>query len=217
MRPKIVLVASPSKTERTVVLTGAGQHSIRFIGSSAPTTVPPGARIHSFGVCQDEASEIDVLAVSIWTGDPKQGQQWTDFMLRAAKEDGKCVIDLEDPWIPMNGRLGQVVGDHMEVFLGGEWFTTDSAFANKGTGRYLPGPNKVCAYLAGKIEEKELLEQAEAAQAEVTVREQLAAARDELVMLRGDYAELERICERLRNEKAQLVQHLHDTRADQQA
>ncbi|MEA1929408.1 MAG: hypothetical protein U9M92_00765 [Patescibacteria group bacterium] len=177
--------------------------SIRFLGTSIPTSAKPGDNELASICIYPEESRPGLVAVVVMVPGKRRDTNFRQFFLQVRWENGQPRIDLEETSCLLDSRrLGQAYDDHIEVEIDGQRYSSVSVRATRA-GKpilHVPDANLLCCYLAGTAGAEEIVEAAEEQEAEVSVREELAGVKAELANRTEEWAATQAAYSRFREE-----------------
>ena len=153
-RARDYLMAKASAEQGTVTVSSMHGASITILGSSVPMSAVPGMQASAFSFSVEKGKK-GLIAVHVMYREGKQYDN-SSFFLPVDFMGEEPHVDLNNPWVPLRGRLGQVHQYGIEVSIRGKTFTTyDSKydFLNEKYARdyRVSDPNIVCKYLEGDV------------------------------------------------------------------
>lgn len=218
MRANEFLGVKRNKEHGTAVVFGLCGTRIRVLGSSVPLSAVPGYKSSSFSFSMEEGQRPGLIAVSVMRPEGK-GVIGGEYFLPTRMKDGAPYVDLEEPWVPLKGRLGQVHGEGVEILIGGKTFTTvdvpsSSAYNAERFARdyFVPDPNIICRYLAGDVGADAVIHAAVQYKVEVNARARVSELERELAEAREQLAQCDRVRAFLAKSRKVLARELAEAK-----
>jgi hypothetical protein len=168
---------------------------IEIIGSTVQTSVDgkKAGRVNAVSIAL-KRGESGMLAVVVTTGYGKREcLSYHGYFVHVTWErDGeKPFLNKECQWLPTDPtRLGQIVGEHLEVSVDGVIFTTNHYDRDKHGYRYVADANLFCRYLFGTATKEEVETAATECTAEISMRKELERANADLKCMLDERARL---------------------------
>lgn len=144
------LLSASEERGSIVVSTRSWANRIQCLGASIPTSFLPGNISTSFMMAPDGPGVVAVSVEGSLRSDSRS-IQWHDFFLPVQEKDGGgYVINLNDSFVPQDGRVGQIIDNAwVMVRIGNEFFSNEPNGRRPESVQYVSDPNLLCRYLVG--------------------------------------------------------------------
>lgn len=158
---------------------------LELVGSSCKASVLPGKTPLTYIGFEPQERQSAVVAVIIHVCHSEKGREKStsreSHLFKINWKDGKTHLDVKEVWVPMKERLGQFVGEHLQVHAGDEFYGTDRAKAEKDSSyNFVPDCNLLCRYLNGTANIPALKAAVEKVKVEESVNEKAEREKAEL-------------------------------------
>lgn len=125
MLARDMLGADSLRESGMVHIRGLLHDQIRVVGATLPVSVRNDVETNSFYVQAPEPGKVGLVAVHVTSSRYSKKEDTTGgFLLTISWKDDQPFVDLTKPWMPLQGRAGQMVKGHLEIRINGRLFTT---------------------------------------------------------------------------------------------
>ncbi len=125
---------------------------LELVGSSCKASVLAGKTQLTYIGFEPGEKPSAVVAVIIHVTHSEKGREKSisreGHLFKIDQKEDKVHLDTEEVWVPMKGRLGQFVGEYLQVCVGDEFYGTDRTQAEKDSSyHFVQDGSRLCRYL----------------------------------------------------------------------